>query len=255
MKQFLAIARSTFLEAVRNKILYSILVFAIALIVLALGIGGASLSQNERILKDIGLFALHFFSDLIAIFMGVTMVYQELQRKTIYNVLSKPVSRYTYFFGKFAGMAAVLLVQLVVMSGALTLIMLLRADSVPTEFFYASYLAYVECILVLGFALFFSSFSTPYVSGFLTLGVWAVGGLLQNLAVHHDGMQPGFDRAVAGFFVAFAPDLSFFGLSTQLAYGIPVALSYVFHASFYGLGYAAFLLVAGSSIFARRDFI
>ena len=255
MKQFLAIARSTFLEAVRNKILYSILVFAIALIALALGIGSASLSQDARILKDVGLFALHFFSDVIAIFVGVTMVYQELQRKTIYNVLSKPVSRFTYFFGKFAGMATVLLVQLVIMTSALALIMVLRADPVPIEFFHAAFLAYVECLLILGFALFFSSFSTPYVSGFLTLGVWAVGGLLQNLAVFHDGMDPGFQRVMAGIFVALSPDLSFFNLSTQLAYGIPVAFEYVLHASFYGLGYTLFLLIAGSSIFARRDFI
>ena len=255
MRQFLAIARSTFLEAVRNKILYSILVFAAALIALALGIGGASLSQNARILSDVGLFALHFFSDVIAVFMGVTMVYQELQRKTIYNVLSKPISRYTYFFGKFVGMAAVLLVQLAVMTSALALIMVLRGDPVRLEFLYAAYLAYVECLLILGFALFFSSFSTPYVSGFLTLGVWMVGGLLQNLAVYRDGMELGFDRTVASFFVAIAPDLSFFGLSTQLAYAIPVAFEYVLHASLYGLGYTAFLLVAGSSIFSKRDFI
>jgi ABC-type transport system involved in multi-copper enzyme maturation permease subunit len=255
MKKFFAIARSTFLEAVRNKILYSILVFAIALIVLALAIGGASLSQNARILNDVGLFALHFFSDIIAIFMGVTMVFQELQRKTIYSVLSKPVSRYTYFFGKYSGMAAVLFVQLGVMTGALVAIMLLQQHPVRLEFFYASFLAYVECLLVLAFALFFSSFSTPYVSGFLTLGVWAVGGLLQNLSVHRDTMAPGLDRALASTFVAVAPDLSFFGLSTQLAYGIPVAADYVFHASVYGLGYAAFLLVVGSLIFAKRDFI
>jgi ABC-type transport system involved in multi-copper enzyme maturation permease subunit len=255
MRQFLAIALSTFREAVRNKILYSILVFAIALIALALGIGAASLSQNERILKDVGLFAMHFFSNIIAVFMGVTMVFQELQRKTIYNVLSKPVSRFTYFFGKYTGMAAVLAVQLVVMTVALIFIMKVRADLVPIEFFYAAWLAYVECLLILGFALFFSSFSTPYVSGFLTLGVWSVGGLLQNLALHHQDMDLGFSRALAGFFVAVSPDLSFFNLATQLAYSVPVDGAYVLHASFYGLSYTALLLLAGSAIFARRDFI
>lgn len=255
MKQFLGIAIATFREAVRNKILYSILFFAIALILLAVAIGSASLAQDERILKDVGLFALHFFSDMIAIFIGVTMVYQEMERKTIYNVLSKPVSRHTYFFGKFAGMALTLGVQLSVMFAALVGVMAFRGDPLSSTLGAAALLAYVECIVVLGFALFFASFSTPYVSGFLTLGIWVVGGLIQNLAAHLPNLEVGFGRSLARFFVAISPDLSLFSLTTQLTYSIPVTKAYVLHAAVYGLSYACFFLVAGSLIFSRRDFV
>jgi ABC-type transport system involved in multi-copper enzyme maturation permease subunit len=255
MKQLIAIITATFREAVRNKILYSILFFAIALILLAVAMGSASLRQEDRIIKDIGLFALHFFSDVIAIFLGVTMVHQEIERKTIYNVLSKPVSRHVYFAGKFLGMALVLLVQLVVMCAALTAVMLVRGDALSVTLGYAYALTYVECIVILGFALFFSSFSTPYVSGFLTLGVWMVGGLIQNLQGYVTQIESAFQAQVARFFVAVSPDLSFFSLTTQLTYEIPVTGTYLYHAAFYGLGYAALLLVAGSLIFARRDFI
>lgn len=255
MKQLLGIALATFREAVRNKIMYSILFFAVALILLAVGIGSASLAQDARIIKDVGLFALHFFSDVIAIFLGVTMVYQEMQRKTIYNVLSKPVSRHAYFFGKFAGMAFTLLLQLVFMATALAIVMKVRGDVFPDAFGAAVLLAYVECIVVLGFALFFSSFSTPYVSGFLTLGIWVVGGLIQNLAAFIDEIEGALVRDIARFCVAVSPDFSLFSLTTQLAYEIPVAASYTAHAAFYGLTYAGFFLVAGSLIFSRRDFI
>ena len=137
MKQLFSIALATFREAVRNKILYSILVFAGALIVVAVAMSGASLSQDARVISDVGLFALHFFSDVIAIFIGVTMVYQEMERKTVYNILSKPVSRHTYFFGKFVGMAITLAVQLGIMTAALLAVMGVRGDPIGALFFYA----------------------------------------------------------------------------------------------------------------------
>lgn len=254
MRQFFGIALATFREAVRNKILYSILFFAIALIVLAIAIGGATLDQSERVLIDIGFFALQFFSDMIAIFLGVTMVYNEMQRKTIYNVLSKPVSRHTYFGGKFAGMAFTLAVQLVVMAVALGVVMSVRGDGVPNTFVGAVWLAYIECLIVLAFALFFASFSTPYVSGFLTLGVWVVGRSVDNLAVAAVDYDP-FSRALADGFIAVAPGLSYFTLTTQLSGEIPVSSEYLLQASGYGISYMVWLLIAGSLIFARRDFV
>lgn len=254
MKQFLSIALATFREAVRNKILYSILFFAIALIVMAMAIGSASLSQDERIIKNVGLFALQFFSDIIAIFIGVTMVYNEMERKTIYNVLSKPVSRHTYFFGKFTGMALTLAVQLIVMALALCAVMAVRGDLIPYTYFYAVWLTYMECLVVLGFALFFSSFSTPYVSGFLTLGVWVVGGLVQNLEAFVDDLPSGV-QPMAEFFIAVAPDLNLFTLTTQLTYVIPVEVAYMVNATGYAIAYAGFFLIAGSLIFSRRDFV
>lgn len=255
MKQLVAIAVATFREAVRNKILYSILFFALALILLAVAVGNASLRQEERIIKDVGLFALHFFSDVIAIFLGVTMVYQEMERKTVYNVLSKPVSRHLYFFGKFAGVGLTLAVQLAIMAASLLAVMLVRGDDVGRALGFAILLTYVECLVVLGFALFFSSFSTPYVSGFLTLGVWLVGGLVQNLQAHVPLIEDAASRAIAGFFVSVAPDFSLFTLSTQITYEIPVTWAYVVHAAAYGLSYAGLFLVAGTLIFNRRDFV
>ena len=255
MRQLLAIAFYTFREAVRNKVLYSILFFAIALILLATALGAGSLRQDTRVLMNIGLFAIALFSDLIAIFLGVTMVFQELERKTIYNLLSKPIARHAYFFGKYLGLSAVLSVQLVMMSITLLSVVLLRGDPISATLIQALWLIQVEALIVGAIALFFSSFSTPYVSGFLTLGLWLVGRLLQELQVYLPQMDPGPGRALLLCVTWVCPDLSLFGLTTQLSAHITVPMAYIWEATTYGLAYAALFLVAGMFIFRRRDFI
>ncbi len=255
MSTLLSVAVYTFREAVRNKILYSILFFAVALILLALAIGPASLSQDERIIKDVGFFALSFFGVVVAIFLGVTMLYQELDRKTIYTVLSKPVSRHSYFVGKYLGMAITLAAQVGIMAGALTAVVLLRGDDTGATYFYAILLAWVESLVIAGIALFFSSFSTPYVSGFLAFGVFLVGRLLPELEAFLPTVDVPIATALGGVVIAIAPDLQLFTLSTQIDYDIPVSGLYVAHAASYGLCYAGLFLLAGAAIFHRRDFI
>jgi ABC-type transport system involved in multi-copper enzyme maturation permease subunit len=255
MRAALAIAHYTFQEAVRNKVLYSILFFCALLMLIAAILGQASLHQDERVLISLGLGGLSLFSDIIAIFLGVTMVYQELERKTIFNVLSKPIQRSTYFLGKFAGMAAVLAVQLGLMAGMLSLIMVVRGDPWPPMLPGAFLLIWIEALFVLSVALFFSSFSTPYVSGFLTLGLWVVAGIVQDIAVQIRSFPEGPLRTFLRQVVALSPDLSVFNLTTQLVSGIQVPVAYLGHASLYGLSLVGLFLMAGGVIFQRRDFI
>ena len=233
MKTAAAIALYSFREAVRNKILYSILFFAILLILLSVVLGSASVNQDSRFLLDIGLFSINIFGDIIAIFLGITSVFQEIERKTLYNVLSKPIDRATYFLGKFGGIAMTLAVQLL---GAF-------------------WLTYVESVMIASFALFCGSFSTPYVSGFITLGVWLIGRLVQELAAFVEKVDEPAARHLLRGIVALAPDLNFFTITTQLTYGYPVGLAYFGAATLYGLGYIAVAMGAAIIIFRRRDFI
>jgi ABC-type transport system involved in multi-copper enzyme maturation permease subunit len=255
MSRTFAIARYTFHEAIRNKILYSILFFAVALILLGLGIGAASLGQDERILRDVGLFALSFFGDVVAIFVGVTLMYQELQRKSIYTILSKPVARAEYFVGRYLGICMILALQALLMGALLTGAMMIRGDTLQAGWFAALWLAWVESIIVAAIAMFFSSFSTPYVSGFLTLGVLVVGRLLADLEAFLPRIESGLTRAALRAVVAVAPDLNLFTLTTQLTHDIAIPFVYVWHTSFYGVCYLLFFLLVGALIFQRRDFI
>jgi ABC-type transport system involved in multi-copper enzyme maturation permease subunit len=255
MKTAAAIALYSFREAVRNKILYSILFFAILLILLSVVLGSASVNQDSRFLLDIGLFSINIFGDIIAIFLGITSVFQEIERKTLYNVLSKPIDRATYFLGKFGGIAMTLAVQLLLMAAALSVTLLLRGGSVDLQLLGAFWLTYVESVMIASFALFCGSFSTPYVSGFITLGVWLIGRLVQELAAVVDKVDEPAARHLLRGIVALAPDLNFFTITTQLTYGYPVGLAYFGAATLYGLGYIAVAMGAAIIIFRRRDFI
>jgi Cu-processing system permease protein len=268
VRVIVAIAHYTFREAVRNKILYSILFFAIVLIGLAVTLGNASVNQDRRFLSDIGLFSLNLFSDLIAMFLGITMVFQEIEKKTVYNLLSKPIDRSAYYFGKFAGIAFTLLVQIVFMAAVLTAVMAFRGHEITATLLYSYWLLWVESLIIAAFALLFGAFSTPYVSGFITLGFWLSGRLLQEVIGFLNRSNPlnsdatGLERLVLGFSEGFmrlvvqvAPDLSLFTLSTQMTYGFPVDPGYVVSATLYGLSYAAVALLTGLLIFRRRDFI
>ena len=255
MRQLPAIARYTFFEAVRNKVLYSIVFFAVVLMGLAVVLGSASIGQDERIVKDVGLFAISFFSDMIAIFLGVTMVYAELERKTVYNLLSKPIQRPTYFIGKYLGMCLTLSVQVLFMGAVLTALIYFRGDSLPVSYFYALFLTWLQCLFVASVALFFSSFSTPYVSGFMTLGLWMIGNLIQELAGYLPSMKESLVKPVLSVVTHVVPDLNLLTLTTQVTYGIEVPLAYVFQVSLYILAYLVAFLLAGTFIFQRRDFI
>lgn len=254
MNKLLAIAGYTFKEAVRNKILYSILFFAVLLIGLSLMLGAASLGEDVRIIRTVGVFAISLFANIVAIFLGVTSVYQELERKTIYNVLSKPVPRPVYFFGKFTGLAAVIFAQVALMAAVHAGALVFKGDALSTVWVYSIWLIAIEALMTASFALFFSSFSTPYVSGFLALGVWMVGRLVQELEAFLPSLS-GLAEAVTRAIVFVAPDLSLMTLSTQYQSGFGVHFGYVVSATNYGLCYAAVFLIAGAMLFNRRDFI
>ena len=249
------IALYTFRDAVRNKILYSIIFFALVLIALSVVLGSASLAQDARLVRNLGLGALFFFSNAIAILVGVNTVFQELERKTIYAVLSKPIARWKYYFGKFLGMVLTMAVQVAIMSSAFLVVMGIRGDAVSAAVLGAIWLIFVGNIAVLSFASFFSSFSTPYVSGFMTGGLWAIGSLLPELERYLPRLEPGFTKSLLQGVVTVVPDLDTLNISTQLNVGYPVELEYFVAASLYALAYAGAFLFAGALIFMRRDFL
>lgn len=254
LRPIVSIAFNTYREAARSKILYSILFFALFLITFSAVIGEVSLHQNERIIKDLGLFALATFGSLMAIFLGASFVHKEIERQSIYNIVSKPIKRWHYFIGKFFGILFTLLIQLCIMAILLVAVMYIWVGTVPETLLLAFVLVCVEVTIVTTVALFFSSFSTPYLSGFLTLGVWIAGKsahMLQQLANRIDstGLRWLIDLADR-----VVPALYTFDVSTQVTYDLPIPGSFLFHASAYGVCYTAILLFLGAVIFTKRDF-
>ena len=111
------LAENTFREAVRDKLLYNLLMFAALMIASSIVLAKLHIGYDERIYRDVGLSAIAFFGVLIAIFVGINLVYREISLKTVYSLLAKPVRRWEFLVGKYLGLVALLTVEIAIMTG------------------------------------------------------------------------------------------------------------------------------------------
>lgn len=257
-----AIALNTFREAIRNKILYSLLFFAILLIASALALGQMSLHEEARVTVDLGLGGIALFGVLIAIFVGVNLVYKELDKKTVFSLVPKPIHRFELLLGKFGGMVLTLAVQVAIMSAVLFAVLWLQGGTMEGPVVRALVLIFVELVVVTALAVMFSSFSTPFLSGAFTLGLFVVGRSLPELRELILKLHETTLRSVLWAATRLLPDLHLFYVSGSMLNGqyvtvhkVYVGWGYVATASAYGLGYAACALLVAIFLFSRRDFV
>jgi ABC-type transport system involved in multi-copper enzyme maturation permease subunit len=265
MRRILAVARNTFREAVRNKVLYSLLVFALALIVSSLALGELSVHEEARTVRDVGLFGVDLFGVLIAVFVGVNLLYKELALKTVYTILSKPIARWEFVLGKWLGVMATLTVQVAVMGAVLALTLALfcpgGSESVDPALLGALWLLLVNVTIVSSLAMLFSSFSSPFLSGVFSLGVFVLGRTVPDVRALADRLG-GAAGAGLRSLCAVLPNLHLYspsstipGAEQALASSSFMGPSYIGWATGYGLGYSALVLALAMFIFARRDFV
>lgn len=262
MRQILVIAVNTFREAIRNRIFASLVLFAIGLLAVTMAISAASLHEEVRLMKDVGLFLVSTFSAVLCIFIGASLVYKEIERKTIYTILPKPIYRWQFLVGKYLGVLSVMAVQTSVMALALAAQFWLLEADFGVVMLQAVWLIFVEVVVVAALALLFSSFSTPFLSGMLTFGVFIVGRFADRLATltlkaAPDQSQETLDRAAAfAHGVAWvAPDLSLYNVTPYAVYDTHLPEGFVLHATLAGGLYAMICLVLASILFSRRDFM
>src|SRR6476469_8304155 len=183
-----AIARNAFREAVRDRVLYNLVLFVLILTGASIFIGELSGGQERKVIVDLGLSAMLLFGVFIAIFVGVGLVYKEIERRTLYAILSKPIGRGQFLLGKYLGLNLTLLVNVVVMGIGVMLALLYtrRAwDPLAFKIWPAILLIYFELLIITAVAILFSSFSSPALSALLTFFVFLIGhfsGDLKNLA-------------------------------------------------------------------------
>jgi len=248
------IARMTFTEAIRDRILYSILVFALAMIGSATVLVTLSLGGEGRIVKDLGLTCITIFGVLLAIFMGITLVSREIERRTIFTLLSKPVRRAEFLVGKFLGLALTLAVNLAVMTGGLmVLARVLEGQWAPRVALAASF-TFLELLILTAVAVLFSTFSTPTLSAICTLLIFVIGHLTSDLfefAARFGGTA--LRMTAAGLYYVL-PNLSRFNLASVVANDLPLSVGTLTLTGLYGVVYVIALLALATAVFQRRDF-
>ena len=248
-----AIAGNTMREVIRNRILYVLLFFAILLIFTGIVLSALSYVEQERILQDVGLAAIRLFGTVIAIFLGVGVLHKEVDRRTIYAILSKPVSRSEFVLGKYLGLTATIWLLLLIMSAAFALVSL--AAGAPMGWGHAAALALsgVEMSIVVAVATLFSAFTTPMLASFFAAGIWVVGHLSRDLRALGGQSELAGVRALTTWLHRLFPDLEHFNLTVQAVHGLPIAPAEVVLPLAYGAGYASLVLIAAMFLFARRD--
>jgi ABC-type transport system involved in multi-copper enzyme maturation permease subunit len=256
-RRIVAIARNTFREAVRDRILYNVVLFVVLLSVSAIFLGAASASQDAKIIVDLGLSAMLFFGAFIAIFVGVGLVWKEIERRTLYVIFAKPVGRGEFLLGKYLGLCLTLAVNVVVMGAGVALVLLyvvrgttpLLAALWPTIG-----LIYLELTVLTAVALLFSSFSSPVFSAFASLAVFVIGHFTAELK----GFAGLFDAVAArGALVTLyyaLPNLSTFSVITPAAHGIAPPADYLAASLAYAVAWDVALLAAAAWLFGHRDF-
>jgi ABC-type transport system involved in multi-copper enzyme maturation permease subunit len=254
VRKVLAIALNTFRETVRDKVLYTLLVFAFAMIGSAAILIRISVRAEVRILQDLGLTAISIIGVLMATFLGITLVYKEVDRRTIFTIISKPVHRYQFVLGKYLGLLTTLLVSVAAMAlGLLTLSRALVGEwtwlLLP-----AVWLTYVELAVITALATLFSSFTTPVLSATFTLSLFLIGRLSGDLVAFLAMASGAAVRAFAVGTYYLLPNLRLFDARGSVALGQFPDPRAVVGGTAYGLLYGLFVLAATILIFQRRDF-
>ena len=304
-----AIALNTYREAVRDKVLFGVLVLAAAVLALTLALGELSLDQQMRVVTDLGLASISMFSVIIAIFLGSSLLYKEIERKTLYVILPKPIARYEFLLGKYLGIVATCVVFIAIMGALQLFVTAIQAGASLT--LVISVLAALAAVLGLGFlfskdrtlvvpiwsvvalgagiwvcstvdvelfrllaslvlnvgevlilaavALLFSSFSTPFLTGAFTFGVWLVGRSAHDMVAMETRVLSPAMKKLLSWLAEIVPNFNLFvpGRTALIGTtsGFREPLAYVTTSLGYAVLYAAATLAIAAFIFRRRDFL
>ena len=251
------IARNAFRESVRDKVLYNLVFFVLLLTAAAIFLGDLTAGEEFKIITDLGLSATLLFGVFISIFVGVGLVYKEIERRTVYSIFSKPVGRGEFLFGKYLGLCLTLLVNVLVMGAGVTLALLyVQRPQNPSALtvWPALLLIYAELTIITAVALLFSSFSSPALSALLTFLIFIIGHFSADLRAFAASLgTAGAQWLMAALYYAL-PNLSNFSHITPAAYGRTPAAGLLAAALLYALAYNAVLLSVAALIFRRRNF-
>jgi ABC-type transport system involved in multi-copper enzyme maturation permease subunit len=256
LRRIFPITRNAFREAIRDRVLYNLVIFVLLLIFSAIFLGELSAGAEAKITIDLGLSAMLLFGVFIAIFVGVGLVYKEIERRTLYAILSKPVSRAEFLIGKYLGLCLTSLVNILIMGAGLSLALLyLRRgwDPLIPQIWPAILLIYVELMIMTGVAMLFSSFSSPALSALLTFFVFIIGHFSGDLRMLSQSMSKAPTRWLFAVLYYLLPNLANYNLITVASHGLSPAPRSVLLDIAYGLFYVIVLLAATNLIFSRRN--
>ena len=250
-----AIARNTFREAVRDRVLYNLVLFALLMVGITPFIGRISIGIERIVLVNLGLAAITLFGVLIAIFIGIGLVAKEIEKKTLYTVLSRPVRRWEFIVGKYLGLVGTLIVNSAFMAVGLFLALLyiqhhlMRADA---TLLIALLFVALEFFLVTAIAILFSSFTTPTFSALFAFAIFVIGSFAGDLRAFTK-LTDGAEKWIVLALSYAVPNFSTFNVAARVAHGESLPGKLIIANISYAIAYSAAALAASIFIFERRN--
>jgi len=254
MLRLRAIAANTFREAIRDRVLSSLLFFAALVILGSLAVENITIGDQAKVVRSVAFGAIRFFGAMIALFLGVGLVYKELERKTIYTIVSKPISRGRFLLGKFTGLMAVLAVQLLAMGGMYILLMTFTQGPPAGSFYAALLLLWVELGLLVAWAMLFSTSSAPTTAALFSLPVFFIGHLADDIWRYGQNADSQSVRNLAEWLYWGLPNFEVLNGSHNAVHAQSISTAHLTSSLCYGLGYTVALLCGAVFVFSRRDF-
>jgi ABC-type transport system involved in multi-copper enzyme maturation permease subunit len=250
------VAINTFREAVRDRVLYNLIVFALMMMGAAILVGEISIGIDRLVIINLGLSAISIFGLVMAIFIGVGLVYKEMEKRTLYSLLAKPVRRWEFLVGKFGGLVLTLVLNTLFMTAGLAAALFyvsrqfLRTDA---TILVAIYFILLELALVTAFALFFSCFSSPMLSTLFTLGIYVAGFFSADIRGIGAVTRSPAMQATARVVSYLLPNFRNFNVISAAAHGDAIPFSLIWQNTAYAALYVALVLIAASAIFSGRN--
>ncbi len=249
------IASNTFREAVRDRVLYNLIAFALLLSGAAIFVGEISIEIEKLVVINLGLTAVSLFGVVIAIFIGIGLVSKEIDKRTLYTVLSRPVRRWEFIVGKFFGLSGTLVVNTVCMAvGVFAALFYVSHKFTGSDAFIlvALYFIVLQFLIICSLTLLFSSFSSPLLSAIFSFSLFVIGSFSEDLR-GFAGMAHGITKWLATAVAYLVPNFSAFNVISSVAHQYPVAGQLVLHNTLYALFYAATALSGAVLVFERRN--
>ncbi|WP_300671812.1 ABC transporter permease subunit [Desulfoluna sp.] len=252
LNKLFSIALNTYRESVRDKIFYTFFAFSIIIIGLSFYLGRLSIGESRKILLDVSFGTMSVIGTLVSVFVGISLVYREIERKTIYNILSKPIGRGEVVIGKFLGLSTALVLMEIQMFAMMVVLMFLQGHPININLFPAFFSILCEIELILAFAVIFSTMSSPILSGIFTIAFYIVGNISHSI---YDLYRLSSESVgwVLQILYYVLPDFNKFNFRAHALYNIPIEVPHLFLSFCYVILYLTILLKFAIVVFEKKD--
>lgn len=253
MRQILLIASNTFRQTVRQRLFYNVVLFGIGMVVFAMVVSRITFGYPDRVVRSIGLSGVSMALDLMALLIGVSLIHQEIDRKTLFVLLTRPLTHFQYTAGRYVGLLSALLVISIGLSLVFVFVLIMSRGTLSTQDLLALSVSFLEALVVGSIALVLSAFTTPTLGAGIGLGIWIVSSTTDDLIrlLKDDPLSQQMAEILSYVF----PSLARFNFREAAVYQIAVSWQDWAGVALLSGIYTAALVCLASLILSRREMV